>query len=79
LILAKRITAIKKCLGYTQKQMAEKLGIEPATYCGYETEAGNLKFNTLIKIAAALECSVPFLVDIDSTIYNYKVWKQASA
>lgn len=75
MLLAKRIKAIREDKGLTQNQMCVKLDIEQATYSGYETEAGNLKFKTIVSIAAALECSIPFLVDIHSNIYNYEQWK----
>lgn len=75
MLLAKRIKAIREFKGFTQLEMSIKLGIEQATYSGYETEAGNLKFLTIVKIAEALECSIPFLTDIYSTVYDYSIWK----
>jgi transcriptional regulator with XRE-family HTH domain len=42
----------------------------------YEKEAANLTFKTICKIATALNCSVVFLVDIKSGIYDEEKWKQ---
>jgi transcriptional regulator with XRE-family HTH domain len=77
MLLAKRIKAIREDKGFTQNQMCAKLDVEQSTYSGYETEAGNLKFKTIVSIAAALECSIPFLVDIHSNNYNYEKWKMS--
>lgn len=77
MLLAKRIKAIREYRGITQIELSDKLDIEQSTYSGYEREAGNLKFTTIIRIAEALECSVPFLTDIDSEIYDYTIWKSA--
>ena len=75
MLLAKRIKAIREHKGFTQKQVADRIGIEQATYSGYEREAGNLKFNTIVKIADALNCSIPFLVDINANTLNEEEWK----
>jgi transcriptional regulator with XRE-family HTH domain len=75
MLLAKRIKAIREHKGFTQKQVADKIGIEQATYSGYEREAGNLKFNTIVRIAEALNCSVPFLVDIYSDVVDGDKWE----
>jgi transcriptional regulator with XRE-family HTH domain len=77
MLLAKRIKAIREYRGITQIELSDKLDIEQSTYSGYEREAGNLKFTTIIRIAEALECSVPFLTDVDSEIYDYTIWKSA--
>jgi len=75
MLLAKRIKIIRKNKGISQKAIYERMGIEQSTYSGYETEAGNLQFKTIVAIAEALGCSVPFLVDIQSNIYDYEAWK----
>jgi transcriptional regulator with XRE-family HTH domain len=75
MLLAKRIKSIREHKGFTQKQVAESIGIEQATYSGYEREAGNLKFNTIVKIANALNCSISFLVDINTVSVDEDEWK----
>lgn len=74
MLLAKRIKAIREFKSLTQKQVADRIGVEQATYSGYEREAGNLKFNTIVKIAGALNCSVSFLVDIDTKTIDEDEW-----
>lgn len=56
MLLAKRIKNIRIYKGLSQQSLSEKLGIEQSSYSGYEREAGNLKFLTIVKIAEALEC-----------------------
>jgi transcriptional regulator with XRE-family HTH domain len=75
MLLSRRIKAIRLHKGFSQIEMANKLEIDQSTYCGYEREAGNLKFNTVVKIADALECSIPFLTDIHSDIIDELKWK----
>jgi transcriptional regulator with XRE-family HTH domain len=76
MLLGKRITKVRKGLLLSQVEVADRLDIEQATYSGYEKEAGNLTFKTICKIANALGCSVLFLIDIDSDIYNELEWKR---
>jgi len=77
MLLAKRIKAIREKSGFTQRQIMERIGVEQSTYSGYETEAGNLKFLTVVKLAEALQCSVPFLTDIHSTMVDENDWVNA--
>jgi transcriptional regulator with XRE-family HTH domain len=75
MLLPKRIKSIRQNKGFTQQMIAESMGIEQSTYNGFENEAGNLRFHTIQKIAIALECTLPFLVDIDSSIYDESEWR----
>ena len=77
MLLAKRIKAIRTHKKLTQQQVMEKIGVEQSTYSGYESEAGNLKFATIVKLAEALDCSIPFLTDIHSSIINENDWVNA--
>lgn len=76
MLLAKRIQNIRLHKRLSQQTVSNRLGVEQSTYSGYETEAGNLKFTTIIKIAEALECSIPFLTDIYSTVLDEDVWQK---
>jgi transcriptional regulator with XRE-family HTH domain len=75
-LLARRIKSIRLFLGITQNQMAIKLDIEQSTYCGYQRKAGDLKFKTIVKIAQALGCSIPFLTDINSSEVDEAKWRE---
>lgn len=75
MLLSKRIKAIRLYRGFSQIEIANKLNIDQSTYSGYEREAGNLQFNTVVKIAEALECSIPFLTDIHSDMIDELKWK----
>ncbi len=74
MLLAKRIKAIRTYKGLSQQTIAERLNIGQSAYSSYENEAGNLEFNTIINIAEALECSIPFLTDIYSSVVNEHDW-----
>ena len=78
MLLAKRIKAIRTYKGLSQQTICERLGINQSTYSGYENEAGNLKFITIISIAEALECSIPFLTDIHSSTVDETAWNNKS-
>ncbi len=74
--LSKRIAVIRKTKALTQEEMADRIGITQAAYSLYEKESGNLSFNTINKIANALGCSIIFLIDIQSNIYDEVEWKR---
>lgn len=76
MLLAKRITLVRKAQNLSQEDVADKLDVIQATYSGYEKEAANLTFKTICKIAKALNCSLIFLIDIESDIYNEQKWKR---
>jgi transcriptional regulator with XRE-family HTH domain len=75
MLLSARIRGIRINKKLSQADVSNRLQIEQSTYSGYETEAGNLKFNTVVKIAEALDCSIPFLTDITSSIMNETEWR----
>ena len=76
MLLAKRITQVRKSQYLSQEEMADRLNVQQATYSGYEKEAANLTFKTICKIAKALNCSLVFLIDIESDIYDELKWKR---
>ena len=75
--LPERIKAIRLLKKLCQNEICDKLEIEQATYSGFEKDGVNLKFNTIVKIANALDCSIPFLTDIHSNIYDENDWLQS--
>lgn len=53
----------REIAGYTQaKDFAEKIGVPYQTYMGYENRGREPKFDTLMKIAAALHVSIDELI-----------------
>ena len=52
------LTLIRKSRGYTQAQMAEKLGISRSTYTNYESGNRSPDLETLEKIREILDCSM---------------------
>ena len=63
--LGENIKEIRKNKGYTQKQLAEKLGTSPQNLAQYENGKRQPKLETIKKMADALECSV---ADLDDSI-----------
>ena len=57
----KKISATVKAHGYTQRDIAEKMGISPGTLS--ESINGNPTLSTLRQIAAAVGCTIGELVD----------------
>ena len=45
------LAGVRKDLGYTQKEMAEKVGINSMTYARYEQGKTSIPFKVAIKIA----------------------------
>ena len=69
MILANRIRQIREAHKLSQAEIAYKVGITPSAYGQIERKAANTKFETLQKIAAAMEVSILFLIDVDNPSY----------
>ena len=50
--------------GYTQKQLAEIIGVAPNTFHGYESGKHDPKSDLLIQIAKTCDVSVDFLLGL---------------
>ena len=59
---AERLRFYREKAGYSQKELAEEIGITFAAYNNYETKNAQPKFEVLIKIAALLDTDVNTLV-----------------
>ena len=57
------IQKYRKLKGLTQKELAEKSGLATGTIQQYELKKRNPKFETLCKIANAMEIPVDFLIE----------------
>lgn len=67
--IGENIRNLRKKSGFTQKQLAEKVGVNEVTIRSYEAEKYNPKMNTLTKLCAALDCKITDLIDEDSKKY----------
>lgn len=57
-----KLRKIRNEAGITQKELADKIGVKRTTVSGYETEGKEPPYNTLIKIAQTLNCSIDYLL-----------------
>ena len=68
MLLAKRIKKIRKMKNISQADVADRCDISTSAYGQIERRAGKCTFETLLKIANALEVSVAYLVDVNNEI-----------
>ncbi|MEC9490583.1 MAG: helix-turn-helix transcriptional regulator [Halanaerobiales bacterium] len=61
----------RKDKGFTQKDLAEIVGIKRSTIAGYESKNQEPSYEVLRKIAKALDCSIDTLLSLDYN--NYQV------
>lgn len=67
--IGENIHNLRKKAGFTQKQLAEKVGVNEVTIRSYEAKKYNPKMNTLAKLCVALDCKITDLIDEDSQNY----------
>jgi len=65
--LAIRIQELRKQKGWSQIELAERIGLSKAQMSRYETKNVQPPANTLNKIATALDTTVDFLISGDKT------------
>ena len=61
----------RKNKGFTQKELAEIVGVKRPTVAGYESKDQEPSYKTLKKIAGILDCSIDSLLANDYD--NYKI------
>ena len=72
MLLAERIRKIREAHKLTQAEVADRCNISASAYGKIERRAGSSSFDTLTKVASALDVEVSFLVDIGNSNYNQK-------
>lgn len=60
-----RIKDAREIAGYSQKELAERIGVAPNTFCGYEKGLHDPKSDFLVRIAETCNVSTDFLLGID--------------
>jgi DNA-binding XRE family transcriptional regulator len=60
--LAKNIKRYRKEVGFTQDELADKIGVNQKTVSFYESDLKTPGFKTVVKIAKALDVSIDTLV-----------------
>lgn len=69
----KNLLALRKSARLTQKELAEKLGVNVHTFIGYETAGYEPKFKTLVKISKYFGVSIDDLIREKSTDTESKI------
>ena len=66
-----RIREIRKLRGLTQKQVANRIGMEQTQYSRYERGENEIKVNVLIDICKALNISADYLLNLNDEMKQY--------
>lgn len=61
-VFAERLTELRKRYKYTQRQMADILGISQPSYIRYENDTSEPTQENLVKLADAFDVSVDYLL-----------------
>ena len=61
-VFAERLTELRKQYKYTQRQMADILGISQPSYIRYENDTSEPTQENLVKLADAFDVSVYYLL-----------------
>ena len=70
MILANRIRTIRESHKLIQADVAIMINVSPSAYGQIERKSGSSSFDTLDKIATAIDVSSSFLVDINNSSYK---------
>lgn len=66
--MAERIKERRKTLGYTQEELASKVGLQKSAIAKYEKgRVENIKRSMIAKMSSALECSPSYLMGWEET------------
>ena len=57
-----RLRELRKKRGFTQAELAERLGVPQTTYSSWETETCQMNYETLIRLAVVFGVSVDYLL-----------------
>jgi|TARA_B110000259_G_scaffold120761_1_gene137159 transcriptional regulator with XRE-family HTH domain len=66
-VLAKRIREIREAKNLTQEEVAFICNMSASAYGQIERKAGTSKYETLCKVANALDVNILFLLDVDNS------------
>ncbi len=79
--MPKKLQILRKKYGYSQRQVADKLGVSPSIVSGYETGERTPSTEVLLQLSYLYNCSTDYLLGklttepkifIDTSGLNYK-------
>ena len=71
-LIAERLRIIRIKSGFKQKEIAEKIKLNPRTYSGYENEIGLPPIEALIRIADFYQISLDYITGRSDYLYGIK-------
>ena len=74
-----RIKEARERAGYTQTELAARIGVAPNTFCGYENGLHDPKSKFLTKIAAECNTSIDYILGLTDDPERYSSTKKAPA
>lgn len=76
MVFCKRLKELREEKGFTQKLMAEQLGVATVTYIKYERGENEPKYNTLLTLSELFDVSIDYLLRNDNEpdiwLYRFK-------
>lgn len=63
--IGQRIKEVRKAVGMTQEELGKKLGVSGSAIAQYETDNRNPKFDTIKRIADALQTPLSDFIDVE--------------
>lgn len=66
-----KLKEVRESKGFTQKELAEKIGIDFQSISRYERNLSNPTMERAMQIATVLECTLNDLVDIERYMKDY--------
>ena len=78
--MAERIKERRIAMGYTQEELATKLGLQKSAIAKYENgRVENIKRSVISNMAKILECSPSYLMDWEESLPNYDIFDELLA
>lgn len=72
-LIAESLILLRKANNYTQKQVAEFLGIHPVTYNGYEKAKNEPSAETIVRLSYLYQVPTDLILQVKTLDFNHSV------
>lgn len=72
-LIAESLILLRKAHNYTQKQVAEFLGIHPVTYNGYEKAKNEPSAETIVRLSYLYQVPTDLILQVKTLDFNHSV------